>query len=135
MTNSYKTSAQTTGLNVEGNEVVLSDGALAVADNAIVNRDNIIENRFGFDLCNYFLPVSKPESMFVTGSTLYVHINKQLWYLKFPDDCIYDQITGLSVVSLQIPLFVFYFNIFFFYFNIFVFKNWKWVIVYRLYNE
>lgn len=115
MTNNYKTSANTVGLNVEGNEITLSDGSLAVADNAIINRDNIIEQRFGFDRCDFFIPASKPESMFVTGDTLYVHVNNQLWYLKFPDDCIYSQILGSSAVSLESPISIFYYNGFIFF--------------------
>lgn len=110
MSNNYKTAAKTYGLNVEGNEVVLPEGSLAVADNALIDRDNIIEQRFGFDLCNSFLPVSKPESLFVSSGNLFVNINNQLWYLRFPDACIYSQINGLSSAYLNQPNGIYYFN-------------------------
>lgn len=104
MPNQFKTAAETPGLNVQGNEVTLPAGSLAVADNVSYGRDDIISMRFGFEACKFFLPVAKPESLFVTGDNLYVHINNQLWYLKFPLDCIYAQIKGQSSVTLKEPI-------------------------------
>lgn len=110
MPNQFKTAAETPGLNVQGNEVIFPAGSLAVADNVSYGRDDIISMRFGFEACKFFLPVAKPESLFVTGDNLYVHINNQLWYLKFPLDCIYTQIKGLNSASLNTPMGVYYFN-------------------------
>lgn len=98
MSNPFKVSAETTGLNVQGNEILMPPGALAVADNVSYDRDDIIGMRFGFEKCAAGLPLSKPESMFVTGENIYVHINGQIWTSS--GDCNYTQIVGQNIAKI-----------------------------------
>lgn len=104
MSNPFKVLAETTGLNVQGNEILMPPGALAVADNVSYDRDDIIGMRFGFDKCANFLPVAKPESMFSKADNLFVHINSKLYYLKYPDLCSYEVINGESTVAISEPV-------------------------------
>jgi hypothetical protein len=72
--------ADAAGLQTQPNELTLSPGSLAVAENVEITRDGVVEVARGFEDYSENLPDFTPEQILVVGGVAYAHLDNGIWY-------------------------------------------------------